>query len=666
MLPITALTIASIALGFTIKRYYSAKQKLPILAGWAGLSKHINTTQNEISEIEKQDNRCLASSLLSLSTASIGILFHPPLTPFSAIGIIYASVPLWQTAWNALWQEKKFGIAGLSSIGAVPLLLSGYYFVPALGYTLYFLSEKLIAKTQDHAKKRMADTFFAQSPQAWVDQDGVERRVPYESLKIGDIVVVNAGEVIPIDGHITAGNASIDQRMLTGEAQPAEKGTEEQVFASTVVLAGQIKIRVEQAGQKTVSAQVVQLLENTLDFKSSVELKGQKIADQSALPTLALAILALPLAGQTAALTILNACAGDTIRLVAPISLRNFLQIASDQGILIKDGRALETLNKVDTIVFDKTGTLTEDVPHVETVHTCSDLNEDKLLQLAAAAEHKQMHPIAQAIQQEVIQRELDVPKIQHAAYDIGYGLKVTIAEKVVQVGSQRFMQLSGIAIPAAIEAIQRLCSEQGHSLVYIALDEQLAGAIELHASIRAEVKPIIRQLRQQGFELYILSGDQEQPTQKLAEDIGIQHYFAETLPENKAKCIAQLQQAGKQVCFIGDGINDAIALKTAHAAISLRGASTIATDTAHIILMDGNLTQLVNLFAIAAELEKNMKVSLVTSIVPSMVTIAGALFLNFGVLSAVWLYNIGFLVGMANAMRPTFTYKNKTLTKLP
>ncbi len=619
---------------------------------------------NEISEVEQEVNRYLAISGVSLALASAGALFYPPLVFLSAVGIAYGSLPILRDAYDSLIQEKKFGIAGLASMAAITLLASGYYFAASLGYTLYFLSEKLLIRTQDHSKKGMISIFFEQPREVWVKKDGIEIQLPFEELKVDDIVVVNAGELIPIDGKITAGDASIDQRMLTGESQPAEKGVGEEVFASTIVLSGQIQIRVEKAGASTVAAQIGHILNNTLDFKSNVELKGQEIADKSALPTVALALLALPIAGKVAALAVLNACAGETIRLVAPIGLLNFLQMASDQGILIKDGRALELLNDVDTIVFDKTGTLTEEMPHVGEIHTCHILNENELLRLTAAAEYKQTHPIARAIQQEASQRALDLPEIEEATYEIGYGLNVVIEQKVVLVGSKRFMQMSDITIPPEIEAAQQECNEHGYSLVYVALDGQLAGAIELHATIRPEATHIISELRQRGLEIYIISGDHEKPTKKLAHELGIEHYFAETLPENKAELIEQLQKEGKAVCFVGDGINDSIALKTANVSVSLRGASTVATDTAQVILMDGNLKSLVQLFDIATDMQQNMKGNLAATIIPSVVTIGGAFFLHFGVLSAIWLYNVGLLAGVANAMRPMITYQRDAQNK--
>ena len=187
-----------------------------------------------------------------------------------------------------------------------------------------------------------------------------------------------------------------------------------------------------------------------------------------------------------------------------------------------------------------------------------------------------------------------------------------------------------------------------------VAINDELAGALELHATVRKEAKAVISQLRQRGIQsMYIISGDHEAPTQKLAKELGIDNYFATVLPEDKADLIKQLQAQGKYVCYIGDGINDSIALKQAHVSISLRGASTIATDTAAIILMDGNLSQLDQLFDIAEQFENNLRRTLMITILPGFISMSGVLFLHFGIITTILLNQIGLAVGMANTMLP-------------
>ncbi len=190
--------------------------------------------------------------------------------------------------------------------------------------------------------------------------------------------------------------------------------------------------------------------------------------------------------------------------------------------------------------------------------------------------------------------------------------------------------------------------------MVFIALNDQLAGAIELYPTIRPEAKQVIAQLKQRGLSMYIISGDHEQPTQKLAKKLGIDNYFAETLPEDKANLIEKLQKEGKVVCFVGDGINDSIALKKSQVSISFRGASTIATDTAAIVLMNNHLNQLDHLFGIAESFNANMKNNLYLSVIPTFICWGGVFFLNFGIVSTVLLYDASLLVGVWNAMLPS------------
>jgi Cu2+-exporting ATPase len=331
--------------------------------------------------------------------------------------------------------------------------------------------------------------------------------------------------------------------------------------------------------------------------------------------------------------------------------MMNFLSHASQAGILIKDGRSLELLDQVDTVIFDKTGTLTQDQPIVANLYTCNNCDENTLLSLAAAAEYRQTHPVAQAILQAAEERHLTLPNIDDAQYEVGYGIKVHLDQQIIYVGSLRFMIMSGIKIPAEMELLQQECNHNGDSFVMVARDQQLLGMIELHAVIRAEAQLLINTLKKRKCSLYILSGDHEAPTKKLAKTLGIPLYVAEILPEEKAKIVEELQQQGKTVCFIGDGINDSIALQKAHVSISMSGASNIATDTAHIILMDGSLKHLIPLFDIAQRYNKNIQKSFMITLIPSAIAVGGIIFLHFGIIASITLYYTGLTMGMANAL---------------
>ena len=522
----------------------------------------------------------------------------------------------------------------------------------------------LLVKTEDHSKKSLINLFGEQPRFVWILVDGVEVEIPFENLQIGDLLLLVAGQMIPVDGTITTGECLIDQQMLTGEAQPIEASVGDSVFASTILLSGHITIQVQKAGADTVAANIGQILSRTADFKLSVRSRVDAFQGILSPAMLAVSFACLPWLGLNGALGVLWNYPGFRALLLAPMSTLNYLHLCSLRGILIKDGRSLELMNDIDTIVFDKTGTLTEEIPSVTQIISCGRLSEEQILIYAATAEYKQTHPIAKAILAEAEKRDLALPQIDQTHVELGYGVKVTLANQVIRIGSERFMQMCGIAIPDAIKAQETRCHRQGHSLVMLAIDNQLDGAIELMPTIRPEAREVIRGLREMGKDLVIISGDHEAPTRQLAQELGIEQYFANTLPENKAQLVEELQQApkghdkGRSVCFVGDGINDAIALKKANVSISLRGATTAATDTAQIVLMDGNLEQLPYLFEIAKEFKSNIDTTFIITILPNILGIAGAFFLHWSLLTNIVFSLFFWFPQLANTMLPLVKHR--------
>lgn len=230
------------------------------------------------------------------------------------------------------------------------------------------------------------------------------------------------------------------------------------------------------------------------------------------------------------------------------------------------------------------------------------------------------------------------------------------IDDQPIRVGSDRYMALEEIGIPESIRELQETCQEIGHSVVMVAVGDTLVGAIELQPTIRPEAKTVIQELKRRRMELIIISGDQEKPTHKLAQDLGIDHYFANTLPENKADLVRHLQQKGRTVCFVGDGINDAIALKTAHVSISLQGATTAAIDTAQIVLLTQSLHQLPFLFDVGHQFKANMRAGFITAIVPGVVIIGGAYLGLVGIAGSIVIWIGSLLVGLGIAKQPLLT----------
>jgi Cu2+-exporting ATPase len=623
-----------------------------------------NTRQQQINEMASANQTYQIHSLkgkhdikmpisaISLGLATAGALFYPPLSLLSLPGLFFISIDVFKNAYQALVKEKKAHVDLLVAIIVAVGVMKGYFWVVNFQLFLGMCSRQLTEKIKSTSKEKIIDIFGQQPNRVWVLVDGVEIEVPFESLSKGNMIVAQAGSMIPVDGQITDGTASIDQHMLTGESQPVEKGRGDQVYALTVVLAGKIYIEVEKTGQETTAAQIGKILNKTVNFKTDMQLQIEEASDRAVLPLLVGSGILLPLLGPMGSIALLNSHPKYKITIATYIDILRFFEQASLRGLLIKDGRVFERLNQVDTVVFDKTGTLTQEQPHVGRIHTCNGYRENELLVYAATAEMKQSHPIAKAILREAEIRGVSIAELEDAEYKIGYGLVVTIADRVIRVGSERFIEMEGIAIPPAIKQSQESCHLQGHTLVLVTVNREVAGAIELHATIRPEASAIIRGLRQRNIKsMYIISGDHERATRALAESLEIDHYFAETLPEQKADLIDQLQQAGHSVCYIGDGINDAIALRKAAVSISLRGASAVATDTAQVILMEQSLTRLCDLFDLAKDFQASMTRTSALVLVPHLIGAAGIFFWHWGLLTSITVNQIGLLLGLGNTL---------------
>jgi len=614
---------------------------------------HSPEEENERRQREKKENQNIAIAAASFTLSIVGSLFYAPLAPISMIGLFYLNWNFAKSAYHSLVEKRQLNAGFLITVNSILCFTYGYYVLANLAVLLWATSTKFLNKIEDNSKKDLIDVFKKQSRFVWVYLDGVEVEITFEALKQGDIVVIHAGETIPIDGRIKKGTALVDQHLLTGESQPVEKGIDDEVFALTVVLSGTLHVYTEKTGNGTTSAQIGQILNEMVDFKTDRQLKARKAADQSILPALIAGGVTYPVFGALGPLVINASMPIEKLLIPTAFSVMSTFKTASQQGILIKDGRTLELLKKVDTVVFDKTGTLTVEQPQVVQIYTCGKSQTEEVLTYAAAAEYKQKHPIAKAIQDKALALGLSLPEVAAAEYKMGYGITVTINEKLVRVGSSRFIEMEGITIPNDIHQHQMLCHEQGHSLILVALNNEVIGAIECQPTVRPEAQKVINALRQyHGIKtMAIISGDHEQPTQKLADSLGIPKYFAQVLPQEKAKLIEQLQADGKVVCYVGDGINDAIALKQANVSVSLSGSSTVAIDTAQVVLMDENLEQLQQLFYIAHHFDTNMKRIFTAVITSSIMAIGGCLFLHLGLLYAILINQVGFATGIGIAI---------------
>jgi Cu2+-exporting ATPase len=599
-------------------------------------------------------NRELTICTASLPLAAAAQFAVPALLPVSAALFAYTALPSFRGAWRVLTKERRLGVDVLDSIVVLACLGTGQVLAGSILSWCLSFGRFLVRRTEDSSKKMLLGAFGKQPRFVWLLVNGQEIQVSLDKLNKGDIVVVHTGEMAPVDGVIVEGMAMIDQHALTGESSPVEKGVGDNVFASTVMVAGKIHVSVEKSGSETATSKIAQILNDTAGYRLASQHRGEKLADKAVVPTLAVGALALGTMGPQGAAAVLNSDMGTGIRMAAPLAMLSTLALCAQRGVLVKDGRALDLLCEIDTVLFDKTGTLTRERPEVGEVIAANGHTPRDILRYAAAAERRFHHPIALAILQKAEEERLKLPHTDSTQYKVGYGITVGVEGRRIRVGSRRFLELEGVALTPEVEAALDEAHREGHTMVMVAVDEALGGALELRASLRREVPAIIKGLRARGIKhIAIISGDHEAPTRKLAGELGMDRYFAQVLPTDKADYVEKLQQEGRKVCFVGDGINDAIALKKANVSVSLRGATSIATDTAHVVFMEPGLGKLCELRDIASELQRNVRISWGMILAPNILCIVGVFTLGFGIAVSVLTNNVAALGALGNGVRP-------------
>lgn len=620
-----------------------------------------------LSPEEKSINRQMALGAGALGLLGVGALAGLGwIVPVVIAAGLYLTLPIYRVAYEIAVKERRLSTAHLMAVYFSGMWLGGFYVVGMFGAIIGSVAQKVMMVCEDVSRYELVNIFQQQPRSVWVVVDGTEMEIPFAQLKAGDVLVLDVGQTIPVDGVIVDGIASIDQHMLTGESQPVDKGMGDSVLAATIVLGGRIFVQVEKTGEETSAAQIGEILNRSTEFQLSMEARAMKIADRTLWPMIGMGAISLPMVGTAGATAVLGSNFTLNMVWLRLLTMLNFLNVASKHRILVKNGDSLERLKHIDTVVFDKTGTLTIEQPHVVAVHPVGERSSAEVLTLAAAAEHRQSHPVAQAIIAAAAEQQLALPSIDDAQYEVGFGIKVKLQGQWIAVGSRRFMDAESITVPAEMHALEASCSANGHSLVYLAVDGELAGILELKATTRPEAAEIVRNLHERGLQLYIISGDSELPTKALANELGIDGYFANTLPERKADLVKQLQAEGRNVCFIGDGINDAIALKQADVSVSLSGATTAATDTAQVVLMDADLQQFITLMDLSHALDDNINKNFNTAAGLSLASVAGVLFFHGGFLLVEVLAALQILVGVGIASEPLLDKDDMLPAKQP
>ena len=539
----------------------------------------------------------------ALATTSVLAATLLPVPPALVAGLVVASeVPSILRAASALGRRRLNGDV-LEASTLLLLTARRHYTASALLTCLRSVGEYVVARTVVTARRSLHDVIAPPDAVVARVEGETTRPVRVPRLRVGDVIVVGAGERLPADGTVLRGEALVNQQTMTGEALPVERRAGDSVFAATTVEHGEIAVRVDRVGLDTAVGRIVRAIERTADEKSDIQAFAERLADRDVGRTLALAALGVGMSRRIDAGTaILVSDYGLAARVGIPTAIVSSIDRASRHDILIKGPRVLENLARVDTVVFDKTGTLTVGAPRVTRIARYGPLPEDEIVRLVAAAERPFRHPVARAIARLAAERGIEVPEVAATAERVGLGVEVRVDGAVVLVGSRRLMEAHETVLrPAAAD--EAAAHAVGASPLFVAVDGRLAAMLVLQDELRDDAPEAVRALRaRQMRNVILLSGDHAEPTRVIAESLGLRHHYADLLPEDKARLIRELKAEGRVVAMVGDGVNDALALGEAHVGIAVPGGAEVATEAADVVLLRGGLDRVVLALDLARE----------------------------------------------------------------
>ena len=460
-------------------------------------------------------------------------------------------------------------------------------------------------KTSEAIKKLMG----LSPKQATVIRDGKEYLMPIDEVEVDDVVLVKPGEKIPVDGVVTEGVTFVDESMLTGESIPVEKKIGDTVIGASINKNGSIKYQVTKVGEDTALAQIIKLVENAQGSKAPIARLADIISSYFVPVVIVLAVIsavAWYLGGQTLAfsltifIAVLIIACPCAVGLATPTAIMVGTGKGAQYGVLFKSGAALETAHKVDVVILDKTGTITEGKPQVTDILPNSPISEEELLRIAASCEKGSEHPLGEAIVKEAEARNLELSSISRFEAVPGHGIIAYMGDQVVILGNQKWMKEKNVELGSFVGEAQRLADE-GKTPMYVAIDGVLGGVIAVADTIKPTSKEAIKRLKDLGVTVAMITGDNKITANAIAKQVGITTVLAEVLPEDKANEVKKLQDTGKKVAMVGDGINDAPALAQADVGIAVGSGTDIAMESADIVLMKSDLRDV----AIAIELSR-------------------------------------------------------------
>ena len=501
-----------------------------------------------------------------------------------------------------------------------------------------FLESVAKGKTSEAIKKLMG-----LSPKtAIIIKDNKEIEIPIEEVEVGDIILVKPGSKIPVDGVVVEGHTSVDESMLTGESIPVEKTTGSHVVGASINKNGNIKFRAEKVGSDTAISQIIKLVEDAQGSKAPIAKLADIISGYFVPIVFGLAVIvaiAWYISGKDiefalsifiAVLVIACPCA---LGLATPTAIMVGTGKGAENGILIKGGEALESTHKINTIVFDKTGTITEGKPVVTDIMTNGNISLDELLKIAASAEKGSEHPLGEAIVREGEKKNLGLYTIDKFVAIPGHGIEVEIKSDSILLGNKKLMNDRKISLEK-MESTSDILASEGKTPMYIAINNKIAGIIAVADIVKESSVKAIMKLHEMGIEVAMITGDNKKTADAIARQVGIDKVLAEVLPQDKSNEVKKLQNEGKFVAMVGDGINDAPALAQANIGMAIGSGTDVAMESADIVLMKSDLMDVPAAIKLSRSTMKNIKENLFWAFAYNVIGIpiaAGLLYLFGG-----------------------------------
>ncbi|PIY95781.1 MAG: copper-translocating P-type ATPase [Candidatus Kerfeldbacteria bacterium CG_4_10_14_0_8_um_filter_42_10] len=516
--------------------------------------------------------------------------------------------------WGA-WKARTANMDSLIALGTTAAylysllvvfgLVAGevYFEIGSILIAFVLLGKWLEARAKGKTGEAIKKLMGLAPKTALVKRGGREQEIPLEQVVVGDIIRVKPGTKIPVDGLVEEGTSSVDESMVTGESIPVEKNRGDVVIGGTINQHGSFLFMATKVGKDTLLASIIKLVEEAQASKAPIQRFADRVSAYFVPVVIALALITFIswyfialqpfVASLLAFIAVLVIACPCALGLATPTAIITGTGLGASKGILIKGGEALEAARKISTVVFDKTGTLTNGKPEVTDVHTVSETTESEVLKLAASIESKSEHPLAAAIIKKAEQQNINLYEVDNFTAVPGHGVKGFIENMSVILGNRKLLEQEGIATEIIAEDVEKE-EEAGKTVMIIGSNKKIIGWIAVADTAKPSAVPAVNQLKKNGVEVVMITGDNRRTGKAVARELGIERVLAEVLPQDKANEVKKLQAEGKKVAFVGDGINDAPALASADLGIAIGSGTDVALETGQIVLVKNDLMDVV------------------------------------------------------------------------